>query len=230
MLYRLFQLLFLLEIFIIHSFEWDILLNLDDDDKLLCYSCKGNECEQITNNNDNKILCNKRTQLCWAGFMDHQPYRTCANRHCTPSDFSLDSHVTIETCCRSDLCNSISLSSPISARSHKKISSLAVTETSSISKTSLTTSKYIKQHAITTTGHAVDTIVHEKSPVSTKKNPYNNKEKDENVSQLKLNTSNPNSFGVNWDRISYDQSFSNRVTSINNILLFLIPLLLIIIF
>ncbi|CAF5023018.1 unnamed protein product [Rotaria sp. Silwood1] len=154
MLYQLFQLLFLLEISIIHSFQWDILLNLDDDNKLLCYSYKGNECEQITNNNDddnNKILCNKRTQLCW-------------------------------------------------------------------------------KHALTTAGHAVDTIVREKSPVSTEKNLYIDEEEDENVSQLKLNTSNPNSFGVNWDRISYDQSFSNRVTSISNILLFLIPLLLIIIF
>ncbi|CAF1482786.1 unnamed protein product [Rotaria sp. Silwood1] len=142
-----------IEIFIIHSFEWDILLNLDDDDKLLCYSYKGNECEQITNNDDdnNKILCNKRTQLCW-------------------------------------------------------------------------------KHALTTAGHAVDTIVREKSPVSTEKNLYIDEEEDENVSQLKLNTSDPNSFGVNWDGILYHQSFSNRVTSISNIFLFLMPLLLVIIF
>ncbi|CAF5071762.1 unnamed protein product, partial [Rotaria sp. Silwood1] len=122
--------------------------------------------------------------------------------------------------------------SPISAVSHKKISPLAVIETFSITKTPLTTSIYIyiKKHAITTAGHAVDTIVREKSPVSTEKNLYIDEEEDENVSQLKLNTSDPNSFGVNWDGILYHQSFSNRVTSISNIFLFLMPLLLVIIF
>jgi hypothetical protein len=50
---------------IIHSFEWDILFNLNENDKLLCHSCKGIGCEQITNSDENKILCNKSTQLCW---------------------------------------------------------------------------------------------------------------------------------------------------------------------
>jgi hypothetical protein len=69
MSYRLFQILFLIEFCIINSFEWDILLNLNDNDKLLCYSCKGNECEQITNNDENKIICNKKTQLCWVRYL-----------------------------------------------------------------------------------------------------------------------------------------------------------------
>ncbi|CAF3003766.1 unnamed protein product [Rotaria sp. Silwood2] len=210
MSYRLFQLLFLLGIFIIYSFEWDIVLNLDDSDKLLCYSCKGSECEQITNNDAHKILCNKRTQLCWAGFMDHQPYRTCANRHCTPHDFSLDSHVSIETCCHSDLCNSILLSAPTSDRSHKKTSPWTVTETSSSTRTVSTTSTYIKKHTTTT-------------------DSYKDEDEDENGSKLKLNKSDPNSFGVNWERLSYDKGFSNRIASISSILLFLTPLLLVII-
>jgi hypothetical protein len=125
MFYQLFQLLLLLGFYIIKSSEWNFLLNLDENDQLLCYSCKGIECEQITNNDKKKIICNKKTQLCWvkknffryyksyfyilkAGFIDHKPYRTCANRYCTPNDFSLDSDIHIETCCRSNLCNSIS--------------------------------------------------------------------------------------------------------------------------
>jgi hypothetical protein len=59
--YRLFQILFLLEFYIIHSSEWNFLLNFNENDQLLCYSCKGNECDQIKK----KIICNKQTQLCW---------------------------------------------------------------------------------------------------------------------------------------------------------------------
>ncbi|CAF1234724.1 unnamed protein product [Rotaria sordida] len=228
MLHRLFQLLFLLEIFIIHSFQWDIFLSLDENDKLLCYSCKGDECIHVTNNDVNKILCDKRTQLCWAGFMDHQPYRTCANRHCTPSDYSLDSHISIETCCRSDLCNSISLSSPTLDQSHKKTSLSPFAETSSIAQTPATTSKYIKKHTTTKRGYIIDTIVPEKSPVSTDTDAFSDDDEDENWLKLKLNASDPNSFGVNWDRLPYDTSFSNRIASISSILLFLISILLVI--
>jgi hypothetical protein len=60
MSYRLFQMLFLLEFSILNSFE---------NEQLLCYSCKGIECEQITTTNENKILCNKKTQLCWVKFL-----------------------------------------------------------------------------------------------------------------------------------------------------------------
>ncbi|CAF1440854.1 unnamed protein product [Rotaria sordida] len=228
MLHRLFQLLFLLEIFIIHSFQWDIFLSLDETDKLLCYSCKGDECIHVTNNDVNKILCDKRTQLCWAGFMDHQPYRTCANRHCTPSDYSLDSHISIETCCRSDLCNSISLSSPTLDQSHKKTSLSPFAETSSIAQTPATTSTYIKKHTTTKRGYIIDTIVPGKSPVSTDTDAFSDDDEDENWLKLKLNTSDPNSFGVNWDRLPYDTSFSNRIASISSILLFLISILLVI--
>jgi hypothetical protein len=69
MFYRLFQLLFLLEFCIINLSGWDFLFNLDEKDKLICYSCKGNECEQATNNDENKVVCNKKTQLCWVRFV-----------------------------------------------------------------------------------------------------------------------------------------------------------------
>jgi len=59
---RLFQILFLIGIFITNTFEWN------KTDKLWCYSCKGNECGQIKNVDDNKIICNKKTQLCWVRF------------------------------------------------------------------------------------------------------------------------------------------------------------------
>jgi len=41
------------------------------------------------------------------------------------------------------------------------------------------------------------------------------------LSELQLNTSD------SWDRLSYDKDFSNRLTSISSILLFLMPLLLV---
>lgn len=64
--YRLFQILFLLEFYIIHSSEWNFLLNFNENDQLLCYSCKGNDCERISNeDDDNVVVCNKYTQLCW---------------------------------------------------------------------------------------------------------------------------------------------------------------------
>jgi hypothetical protein len=56
MFYRLIQFVFLLGFSIHKSFE---------NDPLLCYSCKGIECEQITNNDERKIVCNQKTELCW---------------------------------------------------------------------------------------------------------------------------------------------------------------------
>lgn len=39
--------------------------NISNPTKLLCYSCKGSRCETIANEDDNVILCDKHTQLCW---------------------------------------------------------------------------------------------------------------------------------------------------------------------
>ncbi|CAF3785744.1 unnamed protein product, partial [Rotaria sp. Silwood1] len=105
--YQLTQLL-IIGFYIIHLTESSFIYNIANASKLLCYSCKGSNCEKISNDDDNLIICNKNTQLCWAGFINHIPYRTCASRYCTPIDISLDSDVHIETCCHSNLCNSIS--------------------------------------------------------------------------------------------------------------------------
>jgi hypothetical protein len=56
MFYRLIQFIFLFGLYIHQSSE---------NDELLCYSCKGIECEQITNHNERKIICNRKTELCW---------------------------------------------------------------------------------------------------------------------------------------------------------------------
>lgn len=54
MLSRLSQMIFFFEFYVIISFG---------NDQLLCYSCKGLECEQTTNKD--QIICDKKTQLCW---------------------------------------------------------------------------------------------------------------------------------------------------------------------
>jgi hypothetical protein len=50
---------------------------------------------------------------------------------------------------------------------------------------------------------------------------------NESLSTLPLNTSDANNFHVNWDHLSHDKDFSNRLASISSILLFLMPLLLV---
>lgn len=65
MVHQLFQFLFILGFCIIYSYQWDTVLNLDESDQLLCYSCKGKECETIDHEETNTIVCNKQTQLCW---------------------------------------------------------------------------------------------------------------------------------------------------------------------
>jgi hypothetical protein len=44
---------------------------------------------------------------------------------------------------------------------------------------------------------------------------------------LKFNSSNPASFGINWDRISYNTGFNHRVAAISSLLILLIPILLV---
>jgi len=66
MSYQLFQFLFLFGFYIINSSGCNYLLNLDENNQLLCYSCKGIECEHIANNDEkNQTICNKKTELCW---------------------------------------------------------------------------------------------------------------------------------------------------------------------
>jgi hypothetical protein len=62
--YRLTKLL-ILEFYIIHFTESVFIFNLTNANKLLCHSCKGNDCEEISNDADNVVVCHKNTQLCW---------------------------------------------------------------------------------------------------------------------------------------------------------------------
>lgn len=64
MYYRLTQ-FFILGCYIIHFTESVFIFNLTNTNKILCHSCRGNDCESISNNDDNVIVCNKNTQLCW---------------------------------------------------------------------------------------------------------------------------------------------------------------------
>ncbi|CAF1548878.1 unnamed protein product [Rotaria magnacalcarata] len=212
MLPRLFQLLFLSVICIVYSFGWGSLLNLEDHDTLRCYSCKGSGCEKtVLDNNDNaeKIVCNKKTQLCWAGLIDNQPYRTCASRHCTPTDFSLGSRIRIETCCRSNLCNS-DLITP--RKSHRRNSSFPLIQTST---QTITTSSVVND---------------EESQLAINRDLNSEVGDNQAAFQLNFKTSDPKSFDINWDRVPYNTAFSTRAASISAALLILMPSLLLIIF
>jgi hypothetical protein len=73
MSYQLFQFLFLFGLYIINSSEWNFLLNFNENNQILCYSCKGIECEHITNNDEkNQMICNKKTELCWVKILLHR--------------------------------------------------------------------------------------------------------------------------------------------------------------
>jgi hypothetical protein len=71
MSYRLIQLL-ILGYYIIHLTESVVIVDSANTNKLYCYSCKGSHCETIANEEDNVIVCNKQTQLCWVkiGFFE----------------------------------------------------------------------------------------------------------------------------------------------------------------
>ncbi|CAF1508981.1 unnamed protein product [Adineta ricciae] len=226
--YRFVYLLFLFGICVHHTFEWDLLLNIDDDDKLLCHACKGKTCVETTNDDQTKVLCNKRTQLCWAGYVDEQPYRTCASRYCTPSDFSLDSDVRIELCCRTNLCNSISLSkSMFNIPLYSRMVLPSLTESSTTTTLTTTTIQ------VNATKAAPDYFIGEERTVE---------DDDEMVPALDVNDLNSHEefnlqlpeLSVNktitWDYLPQDKDYNNGVASISNLVLFLIPLLFVLLF
>lgn len=64
MYYRLIQLC-ILGCYLIHLTESIFIYNLTNSNKILCHSCKGNDCESIADDADNVVACNKNTQLCW---------------------------------------------------------------------------------------------------------------------------------------------------------------------
>ena len=175
-----------------------------------------------------------------AGFVDRKPYRTCANRFCTPSDISLDSNVQIETCCRSNLCNSVLrrkecfvvLKSFSSAFQIVSGSSVRRLYKRSLSSHRTSTLFIIPATAIgtniknTTTMDSIDKIVEEQPLVLIDENSSNKQDTGENSSHLPFNKSVPNSFSTRWERKPYDEGISNRLETLNHILLFLIPSLL----
>ena len=50
------------------------------------------------------------------------------------------------------------------------------------------------------------------------------------LSRLQLNTSNPASFGIDWERVPFDKDFSIPVASISKLLVLLMPILLVLLF
>jgi len=62
--YRLTKLL-ILECYLIHFTESIFIFNLTNTNKILCHSCKGNDCQEISNHEENVVVCNRNTQLCW---------------------------------------------------------------------------------------------------------------------------------------------------------------------
>ncbi|CAF0983685.1 unnamed protein product [Adineta ricciae] len=240
MQYRFVYLLLLLGICVHHTVEWDLLLNVDDDDKLLCHACKGKACAETTNDDQTKVLCNKRTQLCWAGYVDEQPYRTCASRYCTPSDFSLDSDVRIELCCRTNLCNSISLSkSMFNIPLYSRMVLPSITESSKTTTTATTesiTTLTTTTNQMNATKAAPDYFIGEERAVE------EDDDDDELVPALDVSDLNSHeeinrqlpSLSANkkitWEYLPQDKNYNNGVASISNLVLFLIPLLFVLLF
>ncbi|CAF2916181.1 unnamed protein product [Rotaria sp. Silwood2] len=230
MYYQLTQLL-IIGFYIIHFTESSFIYNITHANKILCYSCKGNGCETISNEDDNVIACNRNTQLCWAGFVNHKPYRTCASRYCTPADISLDSDVRIETCCHANLCNSISLPGSIGSERHMK-SSAHHSKTSTVSSPVTTTERTTTKSKTTTKAqeiYVVNEIVdnEEKVPSS-----LNNNEEDDDLKHSQSNSHRSQAVNsvINWEPVHYDKDFSNRVASISKLLILIIPVLLVLIF
>jgi len=62
--YQLTKLL-ILGCYLIHLTESIFIFNLTNTNKILCHSCKGNDCEEISNHEDSVVACNRNTQLCW---------------------------------------------------------------------------------------------------------------------------------------------------------------------
>lgn len=50
------------------------------------------------------------------------------------------------------------------------------------------------------------------------------------LAKLQWNASDPDSYGINWERIPYDRAFSTPVASISKLLVLLLPVLLVLLF
>lgn len=208
--------LFIIVTYFFYQIESILIFNLNSTNKIFCHSCKGQNCERIISDQEDIIMCNKHTQLCWAGFVDQQPVRTCASRYCTPSGISLESDIRIETCCHSSLCNNIPLSWSFWNQWYQRTTTRHPTTATSTRKPTTVANK--KTSRIYVVNELVDGD--EKS------------DEDETNSLLfrsKINASDPASFGINWERVPY-KDFSDRVASISKLLILVMPVLLVLIF
>jgi len=57
--------LFIIFMCIIYQIESVLIFSLNSTNKIFCHSCKGQNCEQVVSDNEDIIMCNKHTQLCW---------------------------------------------------------------------------------------------------------------------------------------------------------------------
>lgn len=66
---------------------------------------------------------------------------------------------------------------------------------------------------------------------SAQKHPETDEDpEDLDFSQLQLNASNVASFGIDWNRVPYDDAVSSRVESITKLLILIMPILLALLF
>ncbi|CAF1263499.1 unnamed protein product [Adineta steineri] len=233
MYHRLSQ-LFILGCFMIYFAESNLTFNGTTTNKIFCYSCKGSLCETILNEEDNVITCNKHTQLCWSGFVDQQPYRTCASRYCTPNGISMDSDIRIEACCHTSLCNSVPLSWSIWSKWYKRNPTqspeLKTSEPTKATTKQTTTIKTIQVATpVPPKLYIVNEIVNNGETPLIYRDEINEKG-DTLLSKLQLNASNPDTFGIQWDRVPYDTGFSNRIVSLSKLVILLLPILLVLLF
>jgi hypothetical protein len=81
----------------------------------------------------------------------------------------------------------------------------------------------------TTLIYIVNEIVNNERKSSTYREQSEGKD-DSLLSKSQFNTSDPDSFGITWERVPYHKGFSNRVVSISKFLVLLMPVLLIVLF
>lgn len=81
----------------------------------------------------------------------------------------------------------------------------------------------------TTLIYIVNEIVNNERKSSTDREQSEGKD-DSLLSKSQFNTSDPDSFGITWERVPYHKGFSNRVVSISKFLVLLMPVLLIVLF
>ena len=193
---------------------------------------------------------NEIFSLFQAGFVDQQPYRTCASRYCTPSGISLDSDIRIESCCHSNLCNTVTRKISLPFRfflQQQNEFCLVSWATMSkwyrrVSSSRVSTSLSPQTPVVTTDSPSSRTSKPRKDEsqlflvndiVNANRQPGVETDLDaerSRLAKLQWNASDPDSYGINWERIPYDRAFSTPVASISKLLVLLLPVLLVLLF